>query len=615
MPKTCLWLVTALTLLTAACRTPPAHPNPRLLTSPAELARRLDEPWLRVIDARPAAEYAAGHVPGARSWPVAELRDAATQRRKPAAEWALQLSQLGITRTANIIVYDDPQRSQGAAGYLFWALEALGCAQVALLDGGWPRWLAAGQRTATYPTTTGHIAFDAAPDKLAALTQQQVRQSLGQRDFVLVDARADEEFLGWPTSGQPRGGHLAGAVHVPWEWNLAADGTLRPADELKALWAARGVTPDKEVALYSNAGTRAGFGYFALRLLGYPRVALYEGGVNEWSNADAAAFPLKSAPRYATIVSAAWVKAVQDFHTSGTNAPRPPSYQNNHAVVLETSWGVLSAALDYNRGHVPGALHLDTDEFENGYPRWHLKPLAELQQVIGRYGITPETTVIVYSQQTIAAARIWWVLNYAGVKDVRIFNGGYSAWQMAGYAGETAQAQPPAVPFSAPPRAEWLATTDYLRARFDSGGVWLADARSLAEYRGEVSGYDYLAIRGRMPGALHIGDADDKARLYQDPDGTLRSFSEIEALWAQAGIKPAAGGDTFEREVIFYCGSGWRSSLTFLYAYLLGYGNIRNYSDGWSAWSTAYAQDANETGFTPGWRQTASANPIANGQP
>ncbi len=432
---------------------------------------------------------------------------------------------------------------------------------------------------------------------------------------MLVDTRADEEFLGWPASGQTRGGHIAGAVHLPWEWNLAADGTLRPDDELKALWTARGVTPDKEVALYSNAGTRAGFGYFALRLLGYPRVALYDGGMNEWSQAEAAAFPLKSAPRYATVVSAAWVKAVQDFHTPGTNAARPPTYNNNHAVILETSWGVLSAAKDYNRGHVPGALHLDTDEFENGYPRWHLKPLTKLQQVIGRYGITPETTVIVYSQQTIAAARIWWVLNYAGVKDVRIFNGGYAAWQAAGFAGETAQQQATTAPFSAPPRDEWLATTDYVRGRFDNGSVWLADARSLAEYRGEASGYDYLALRGRIPGALHIGDADDKARLYQDPDGTLRSFTEIEACWAEAGIKPAAGGDRFEREVIFYCGSGWRSSLTFLYAYLLGYGNIRNYSDSWSGWSTAYAQDADEKGITPGWRQAPSANPIASGQP
>ncbi|MBI1765162.1 MAG: sulfurtransferase [Acidobacteria bacterium] len=591
----------------------PPYPNASLLISTTALNRQLDERGLRIIDARSRAEYAAGHVPGALALPVETLRDDTTQRREDPVELALQLARLGLTRSANIVIYDDPPRSQGTAGYIFWTLETLGCSQVALLNGGWPRWLGENRRTTTYEPQFAHTPFDAAPEKKIRLNQKQVQRGLGQPDFALVDVRSDEEYLGWPAPGQTRGGHLPGAVHWPWQWALAADGVMRQAEELKTLWTAHGLTSDKEIALYSNAGTRAGFAYFALRLLGYPRVAVYEGGMNEWSKTEK--LPLNAAPRYETIVSAAWVKAVQDFYAPNAKAPRPASYRTERFVILETSWGALTAAKDYNQGHVPGALHLDTDDFENGYPRWHLKSVAALQQVIGRHGITPETTVIVYSQQTIAAARVWWVLNYAGVQDVRFFNGGYQAWQAAGYAGETEVRQPPAVSFSAPPRAEWLATTEYVRANFDNGNVWLADARSEAEYRGEISGYDYMALRGRIPGALPIGDADDKARLYQDHDGTLRSVSEIAVRWAQAGLKAGHDGPGFAREVIFYCGSGWRSSLTFLYAYLLGYGNIRNYSDGWSAWSTAYAQDANEKGITPGWRQTASANPIASGQP
>jgi hypothetical protein len=67
---------------------------------------------------------------------------------------------------------------------------------------------------------------------------------------------------------------------------------LPSIDELKSRWAARGVTGDKEIALYSNAGTQAGFAYFTLRLLGYPRVAVYEGSMDEWSKANVTAFPL-----------------------------------------------------------------------------------------------------------------------------------------------------------------------------------------------------------------------------------------------------------------------------------------------------------------------------------
>lgn len=318
------------------------------------------------------------------------------------------------------------------------------------------------------------------------------------------------------------------------------------------------------------------------------------------------------------LVTPAWVKSVQDFQIASTQKKaillRPATYKNERLVILEVSWSTVAAAKDYQAGHVPDAIHFNTDEFENGAPRWQLKPLSELQQVIGKYGITRDTTVIVYSKQTIAAARVWWVLNYAGVSDVRILNGGYTMWLAAGLPGDTTVHEPREVKFSASPREDWLATTQYVRERFDKGSVWLADARSLPEFRGEVSGYDYLLRRGRIPGALHIGDADDKALLYQEADGVFRHRSEIAALWTKAGLNAATPGEQFEREVIFYCGSGWRSSLAFFYAYLQGYKNIRNYSDSWSGWSTTYVQDAAEKGITPGWRQDASGNPIATGQ-
>lgn len=311
-----------------------------------------------------------------------------------------------------------------------------------------------------------------------------------------------------------------------------------------------------------------------------------------------------------TVVTPAWVNAVQQFH-HGKITRRPAMYNNLNFVMIETGWGDVSNAKDYRAGHIPHAIYLNTDEFENGYPRWHLKPVKELQAVIGKLGITNETTVIVYSKQTIAAARVWWILNYAGVSDVRILDGGFAAWQAAGFAGETTIHNPRAVTFTATPREHWRATTTYVQEQLESGRVWLADARSMAEYRGEVSGYDYLLQRGRIPGAVPIGDADDKAMLYQTAAGHLLSPAEIAARWKRAGLKSI--DNYFEREVIFYCGSGWRSSLTFLYAYLLGYQNIRNYSDGWSGWSTTYTQDAQEAGITPGWKQETSGHPVAKG--
>src|SRR5262245_44684575 len=112
--------------------------------------------------------------------------------------------------------------------------------------------------------------------------------------------------------------------------------------------------------------------------------------------------------RAESVVSPAWVKALIDFHTPGSATPRPPGYRHNHFIILEASWSKPAQANDYLTGHLPGALHLNTDELENGYPRWLLRKPQELRRVIGALGITPATTVVVYGKQIIAAARVWW---------------------------------------------------------------------------------------------------------------------------------------------------------------------------------------------------------------
>ena len=311
--------------------------------------------------------------------------------------------------------------------------------------------------------------------------------------------------------------------------------------------------------------------------------------------------------RAEAIVAPAWVKAVLDFHQAG--AVRPAGYRSQRCVILEASWAKAADAKDYRAGHLPGAIHLNTDEFENGYPTWHLRSVRELQRVIGAHGITPSTTVIVYSQQTIAAARAWWVLHYAGVTDVRLLNGGMRAWTAAGYPVETAVNTPRPAKFVARPRMAALATMAYVSARVHDQKAILADARSQKEFVGEISGYDYMEFKGRLPTAINIGDADDAARLYVNADGSLRPADEISAWWAKTGLTNDG------REVIFYCGSGWRSSLTFLYAWVLGFDKVRNYSDGWGGWSTVYLPDKRVKGGTPGWRQRRSANPYSSGTP
>ncbi len=324
---------------------------------------------------------------------------------------------------------------------------------------------------------------------------------------------------------------------------------------------------------------------------------------------DRTLFPAQDAPNAQQLVSVHWLKDLLDFHASGNPSERPPSYDNEHVVVLEASWATLEQARDYRAGHVPGAIHLNTDEFENGSPRWRLRGVDALHDVIGSKGIGADTTVIVYSEQLIAAARVWWVLQYAGVADVRLLDGGFRAWKAAGYPVETTIQIPEPVTFQAAARTDWIATTEYVSQSLAGENVWFGDVRSNGEFLGKKSGYAYLDAKGRIPGAIHLEDADGKSLPYSERNGRLRPPQEIRALWLEAGIT-LPNEARQDSELILYCGGGWRSSLAFFYAKLLGFEKVRNYSDGWSGWSTRYQPDAEAKGSTPGWRQEATGNPI-----
>ncbi|MBF0169769.1 MAG: sulfurtransferase [Nitrospinae bacterium] len=305
------------------------------------------------------------------------------------------------------------------------------------------------------------------------------------------------------------------------------------------------------------------------------------------------------------LVDPAWVNQLIEYHRPGSSSAAPAGYSHDRAhryVIFETQWGPVEQATAYIAGHVPGAFHSDSDTYENGFPRWFLLPDEELKAAAGRMGITADATVVVYSDSSIFATRLWWILTYLGVSDVRIMNGGYAAWVASGYAGESAINTPTPATYAGTINANVRATTDYVASVYTSATAQLVDVRSEDEYRGIISGYDYVEAMGRIPGATWAYDADSASPYYTNADGTLRSADEVLAMWRSLGI-------TFDREVIFYCGGGYRSALAYFYASLLGYDNVRNYSDGWEGWSTTYTQDASEN-----WIQTPSGRPIASGE-
>ena len=582
-------------------------PNAALLVSADSVQSSIGEDNLVIIDAR-SSGYDAGHIPGAIN---IKYGDYFTWGKGllPVADLNSRLSSAGLKRDMSFVIYDNTSASWGAAGRIFWMLEYLGCTNVHILDGGWDKWLADGRATETAINTLAANTFEAEVKISQMATKKSIKNKLYSEGFVVIDCRTDEEFIGWQLYGEARGGHIPGAVQIPYNWYFNSDRTVRDVGYMNALLLSHGITKGKEVTAYCTAGIRSGFAYFILRLMGYPKASNYDASMAEWS-ADKS-LPMEKAPRYSTIVYPAWVKALIDYHAPGSTTDPPPNYQyarDHKYLIFETAWGPVEDAGSYLEGHVPGAIHSDSDIYENGSPRWFLLPDAEIHAAMGRMGITSDTTVIVYGDSAIFAARLWWILKYAGLSDVRLFNGGYEQWLTAGYTGETTINYPVAAAFSGSVHKEYIATTAYVSKNL--GSIFAGDVRSYDEFVGTKSGYSYLQAKGRIPGAVWLCDADSTSLFYRDGDATISSYTQVRDLWKKKGLLAKGAPNKFDRELIFYCGGGYRSALAFLHAHLMGYNNVRNYSSGWSDWSTTYSEDSSCGGITPGWCQWPSPRPI-----
>lgn len=592
------------------------YPNGHLLAE----ARDLEGSGVVIIDARSAAAYAAGHIPGAISLPWQQFSDQ-EKILKPVSELENLLGTAGLRADTRMIICDDTTASWGAAGRLFWMFEYLGCTRVRILDGGWDKWIADGNIPETIHRSLPAAVFTANVNPSVVREKTAIAGRINDADLVLVDNRADAEFMGWTLYGEARGGHIKGAAHIPYSWYFQKDKTILPYEQMQELFASRGVTKDKEVIAYCTRGIRSAFAYFLCRLMGYDRVANYDGSIWDWAAADEMIYPMEKLSNYAKVVYPQWVNQMIEYHKHGSTTDAPPEYpydRDHKYLIFETQWGSLEEYADaYKAGHIPGAIHSDSDIYENGYPRWFLIDDDALHAAMGRMGITADTTVIIYSDSPIFAARLWWILTYGGVRDVRYLNGGYEQWIAAGYAGQKKINLPVPAVFDGFVNPDVMATTDHVSDVYmNTATVFLADVRSQREYIGEISGYSYVAMKGRIPNSVWADDADDAFPVYRDPDGTLRSFTEIRDLWADIGMTASRFPDQFDKDVIFYCGAGYRSALTFMYAHLMGYENIRNYSDGWEGWSTTYIQDpACTDSITPGWCQDSSGRPVLTGAP
>jgi thiosulfate/3-mercaptopyruvate sulfurtransferase len=255
------------------------YAHPEWLADAAWLQEHLTDPTVKVVALTPPQDFAKGHIPGAAQidWPDLQIVETSDQS---VATWRgeveRKLTVLGIARADTVVVYDGGTLY---AARLWWILHQLGHADKRILNGGLPAWTAAGGQIETGPSTTKPAAqpYVGVPDESAIATLGEVEASLSKPNVVLVDARTPKEY---------RAGHIPGAIDIEFTRNAAPDDPKywKPSADLRAMYAAAGVTPDKTVIPYCSTGVRSAVTYFTLRLIGYDDVSLFTGSWMEWSN-------------------------------------------------------------------------------------------------------------------------------------------------------------------------------------------------------------------------------------------------------------------------------------------------------------------------------------------
>ena len=256
----------------------------KLLTTPAELQKKLGSSDLCLVDVRPAEQFAQGHIPGAVHFDLfglslVDTNEAPLKAFMHMIHHVLELR--GVSEDKEVVFYEANSGMRAARG--LWFLEYFGHPNVRMLDGGFDAWKAAGGPITTEAAAPKAATFKTTERREVLATADDVLQSLSKKDFSILDTRSVGEYLGTHVRAV-RGGAIPGAIHIEWTDNLDASGKFKSDAELKAMYQNASITPDKEVISYCQGGYRAAHSYVALRLLGFSKVRNYIGSWKEWGD-------------------------------------------------------------------------------------------------------------------------------------------------------------------------------------------------------------------------------------------------------------------------------------------------------------------------------------------
>ncbi len=437
-----------------------------------------------------------------------------------------------------------------------------------------------------------------------AATKEDVLAYIKDTDdnTVLVDARTSDAYQGWALDGAEKGGHFENAVNISAQWldcEYSSDERENKTREesIQKELDANGMTAEKSYIIYDTNGKDAEAVKGYLEENGYENISTYD--ATELINSGSE--NLVSYENYNMYVPAEIVKNISDHVVNGAELESQAAeiVKDSPIALLDVSWGDETndenTGSGYEDGHVPGTIHVNTDEYEtpNVYveekdedyrSEWRLNSDKDLFALAEAKGVTKDSCVVIVGYEPMATTRMAIILKYLGCENVHVMSEGLVGWNAKGYEMETGINKPEKADFGVdkPQNPDLIDTIDEAADKLaNDSNFQLIDTRTKAEWDGQDTGYGYHDLAGRIDGTIlsesGIGYSSSMYN-YRNPDKSMRSKEVIEAMWKDQGI------DT-SKHMSFFCGSGWRAAEETWDAMVLGYTDVSLYSDGWIGWS------------------------------
>ena len=270
------------------------YAHPEVLVDTQWVLAHSGDPSVRIVevDYDPTPNYNQGHIQGAVlfDWKK-DINDAVRRDILGKQQFEDLFSRSGVSSGTTLVLYGD--FNNWFAAFAFWVFKYYGVKDVKIINGGRKKWIEEDKPlTREIPSYARTNYTATGPDESVRTYLDDVRNVLGRQNIALVDVRGPKEFTGevlapaeYPTEHAQRGGHIPGAVNIPWAQAVKEDGTFKSPEELISLYESKGVTKDKEVITYCRIGERSSHTWFVLKyLLGYQNVKNYDGSWTEWGN-------------------------------------------------------------------------------------------------------------------------------------------------------------------------------------------------------------------------------------------------------------------------------------------------------------------------------------------